>query len=151
MKTYLAHLFPKFGISAFTALLGRRIENILTSTQFNTFIWLLPYFLRMYWLLHFPKEYPNFLSPHKPAARNHLLFWTIRMFYLYSHNHFLFCLFVLKTLFIHERHRDKGRDTKGGRSRLPAANLMRDSIPGPWDHNLSPRQMLNHWATGRPS
>ena len=34
-----------------------------------------------------------------------------------------------------------------GRSRLPAGNPMQYSIPGPWDHGLSQRQMLNCWAT----
>ena len=24
---------------------------------------------------------------------------------------------------------------------------MQDSIPGPWDHDLSQRQTLNHWTT----
>ena len=47
-------------------------------------------------------------------------------------------------LFIHERHRERGRDTGRGRTRLPAGSLMRDSIPGPPDHDLSRRQMLNH-------
>ena len=37
-------------------------------------------------------------------------------------------------LFIHERHRNRGRDIRRGRSRLPAGNLMWDSIPGPQDH-----------------
>ena len=34
-----------------------------------------------------------------------------------------------------------------GRSRLPDGSLMWDSIPGPWDYDLSQRQMLNHGAT----
>ena len=38
------------------------------------------------------------------------------------------------------------RDTERGRgkSRFPAGSSMRDSIPGPWDGDLSQRQMLNH-------
>ena len=43
--------------------------------------------------------------------------------------------------------RDTGRDMDRGRSRLPVGSPMQDSIPGPHDHNLSQRQMLNHWAT----
>ena len=43
-------------------------------------------------------------------------------------------------LFIHERHRERGRD----RSRLPARSQMQDLIPGPPDHDLSQRQSLNH-------
>ena len=46
-------------------------------------------------------------------------------------------------LFIHERGRDIGR----GGSRLPAWSLRWDSIPGPQDHALRWRQMLNCWAT----
>ena len=42
------------------------------------------------------------------------------------------------------RGRERGRDTGRGRSRLPVGNLMWDSIPGPWDHNLSLRETLNH-------
>ena len=60
----------------------------------------------------------------------------------------IFSLFC-KYLFIHERQR--GRGTGRGRSRLPARSPMRDSIPGPQDHALSRRQMLNHWAPRRPS
>ena len=29
-------------------------------------------------------------------------------------------------------------------------SLMQDSIPEPWDHDLSQTQMLNHWATHMP-
>ena len=36
------------------------------------------------------------------------------------------------------------RDTGRRRSRLPAVSLMQDLIPGPRDHDLSPKQMLNH-------
>ena len=55
--------------------------------------------------------------------------------------------FVLKILFIHERHTERDRDAGRGRSRLPVGNLMQNSIPGPQDHALSQRQMLNHQAT----
>ena len=40
-------------------------------------------------------------------------------------------------LFIHERHRERGRDTGRGRSRLHAGSLTWDSIPGRQDHDLS--------------
>ena len=36
------------------------------------------------------------------------------------------------------------RDTGRGRSKLPVGSLMQDWIPGPWEHNLSQRQILNH-------
>ena len=45
-------------------------------------------------------------------------------------------------LFIHERHRET--DIGRGGSRLLAGSPMRDSIPGPQDHTLSLKQMLNH-------
>ena len=45
------------------------------------------------------------------------------------------------------RDTERGRDTGRGRSRLPAGELMWDSIPGPQGHTLSRRQMLNHGAT----
>ena len=43
---------------------------------------------------------------------------------------------ILKILFIHERHREKGRDAGRGRSRLHAGSLTWDSIPGLQDHTL---------------
>ena len=42
------------------------------------------------------------------------------------------------------RDTERGRDIGRERSRLP------DSIPGPRDHNLSQRQILNHWAMQLP-
>ena len=39
-------------------------------------------------------------------------------------------------LFIHERHRERGRDTGRRRSRLHAGSPTRDSIPGLQDHDL---------------
>ena len=44
---------------------------------------------------------------------------------------FLFFFFKRSYLFIHDRCRERGRDTGRGRSRLPAGSPMRDSIPGP--------------------
>ena len=41
----------------------------------------------------------------------------------------------IKILFIHERHRERGRDIGQGRSRVPM-----DSNPGPQNHTLSWRQ-----------
>ena len=59
--------------------------------------------------------------------------------------HFYYFLFYfLKILFIHKRHRERGRDTDRERSMLPVGSLIWDLIPGPWDHDLSQRQMLNH-------
>ena len=46
-----------------------------------------------------------------------------------------------------ERDRDIGR----GRGRLPAGSLMQDWIPGPQDHDLSQRQMLNTEPLRRPT
>ena len=41
------------------------------------------------------------------------------------------------------RDRERGRDIGRGRSRLPTAPPMWDSIPGPWGPALSRREMLN--------
>ena len=65
-------------------------------------------------------------------------------------NNIFLSLFKRYYLFIHERHRERGRDTGRGRTRLPAGNLMQDWIPGPRGHTQSRRQMLNHWATQVP-
>lgn len=57
-------------------------------------------------------------------------------------------LFFLKILFVYswETHRERSRDLGRGRSRFLAGSPMWDSIPEPWDHALSRRQMLNHWG-----
>ena len=54
---------------------------------------------------------------------------------LYFSEYVLFCRssfrttdLFLKNLFIHERHRERGRDTARGRSRLPTWSLIWDSI-----------------------
>ena len=41
------------------------------------------------------------------------------------------------------RDTKRGRDIGRGRSRLPVGSLMQDSIPGPWDHDLSQRLTFN--------
>ena len=46
-------------------------------------------------------------------------------------------------LFIHKRHRDRGRDIGRGRNRLHAGSPMWDSILVLQDHTLSQRQTLN--------
>ena len=57
------------------------------------------------------------------------------------------CSVFLKILFICSWETQRGRDIDRRRSRLPVGSPMQDSIPGPWDHNSSQREMLNHWAT----
>ena len=52
-------------------------------------------------------------------------------------------IFKIFYLFIHERHTERGRDISRGGSRLLAGSPMQDLIPGPRDHVLSGRQMLN--------
>ena len=59
-----------------------------------------------------------------------------------DHSAFNFKIF----LFIYERHTERGGDIGRGRSRLPSGSLMWDLIPGPWDHALSRRQIIKHWA-----
>ena len=55
---------------------------------------------------------------------------------------FLTKIFFLRFyLFVHERHRERGRNTGRGRSRLPVGSLMWDSIPGLQDHTLSRKQI----------
>ena len=61
--------------------------------------------------------------------------------------HIITIFFKRFYLFIHDRERERGRDTGRGRSRLHATSLMQDSIPEPQDHALGQRQTLNHWAT----
>ena len=50
-------------------------------------------------------------------------------------------------LFTYSWETERGRDIGRGRSRLLEGSPMWDSIPGPWDRNLSWRWMLNPWAT----
>ena len=59
-------------------------------------------------------------------------------------NRFLFVRFSFLRfyLYIYERHRERGRDTGGGRSRLHAGSPMRDSIP---------RSRIMPWAEGSRS
>ena len=56
-------------------------------------------------------------------------------------------LFKRFYLFIHERHRERGRDIGRSRSRLHAGSLMQDLIPRPWDQDLNQKaddQSLSH-------
>ena len=55
-----------------------------------------------------------------------------------------------KFIYSSELQRERGRDIGRGRSRLRGGSLTQDSIPKPWDHDLSQRQMLNHRATQVP-
>ena len=50
-----------------------------------------------------------------------------------------FIFFLRFYLFIHNRQRERGRDTGRGRSRLHAGSPMWDSIPGLQDHTLGCR------------
>ena len=61
---------------------------------------------------------------------------------------FLF-FFLELYIFIYSfmRGTEKGRDIGRGRSRIPVQSPMWGSILGLWDHALTRRQMLNHWAT----
>ena len=43
--------------------------------------------------------------------------------------------------------RDTQRKRGRGRSTLPVGSLMWDLIPGPWDCDLSQRQVFNHWTS----
>ena len=54
-------------------------------------------------------------------------------------------------LFMRDTERKKGRNTGRRRIRLPAGSSMRDSIPGPWHHALSPRQTQPQSHPGVPT
>ena len=57
-------------------------------------------------------------------------------------------IFLRVYLFIYswETQRERCRDTGRGRSRLHAGTPMLDLIPGPQDHALGWRQVLNRWV-----
>ena len=55
---------------------------------------------------------------------------------IFNKSKFVGFLFLKLYLFIHERHRERERDRQREKQG-PCRNLMQDSIPGPWDHNLS--------------
>ena len=78
-------------------------------------------------LYYIPKEALNVLATVGSEGSTFFLFVFLRFY-----------------LFTHERHRDRGRNIGRGRSRLLVGSPMWDSTPGPWDHNLSQRQMLDH-------
>ena len=60
-------------------------------------------------------------------------------------------LYFFLILFIHERHTERSRDTGRRRKRVPVGSPMWNWIPGPWDHDLSQMQMVNHRAIQVPS
>ena len=72
--------------------------------------------------------------------------WEVVVYYVIRvYNYFQ--NITLKKYFIyliHERHREKGRDTGRGRSRLHAGSPMWDSNPGTQDHTLDQREALNY-------
>ena len=81
------------------------------------------------------------------------IFWYLfsfyTLFFLWPF-HSVFCLF-LDFIYLFMRDTQREAETQGrGRSRLPVGSPMQDSIAGPWDHDLSQRQMLNCWATQAP-
>ena len=60
-------------------------------------------------------------------------------------------IFFFKILFIHERHsRERETETQAEGDEVCEGSLIRDSIPGPQDHNLSQKQMLNYEAMQVP-
>ena len=85
----------------------------------------------------------NYCARYKNKNTSSLIFrgvWPPVFFF------FLFCFVLRFYFFIHERHTERETETEiygRRRSRLPVGSPMRDSIPGPWDHDLSQRQMLH--------
>ena len=62
----------------------------------------------------------------------------------------LFSFFLKIYLFIHERHRLRERERQRHRQREKQAPRREPDVgpdPGSWDHDLSWRQVPNHWAT----
>ena len=56
------------------------------------------------------------------------------------------CFFLIFYLFIHERHRTRQRHRQGSKQ-TPCGEPDVELDPGLWDHALSQRHTLNHWAT----
>ena len=67
--------------------------------------------------------------------------WPIDFQIIYNIS-FDFFFFLRLNLFIHERHGVRRRDIGRWRYRLFEGSLMRDSMPGPQDHDLRQRQTL---------
>ena len=88
------------------------------------------------------------LASNRPSSLYHFIKWLYQQLTdsWFLPSVFLFFFFFRFYLFIHERDTERGRDTGRGKSRLCARSPMRDLIPGPQDHALSWKQMLNHWA-----
>ena len=61
-----------------------------------------------------------------------------------------FFFFFKDFIYLFMRHRERGRDTGGGRSRLPAGSPTWDSILGPWGHAMDRRQTLHPRAPQAP-
>ena len=55
--------------------------------------------------------------------------------------------FLFFKCFIYPWETQRERDIGRGRSRLPMGSHLWDLISGPQDHDLSQKQILNHWAT----
>ena len=99
-----------------------------------------------------------YTNVHIPIHRHiHISFFFFYEFFLHLTTaktiadffHFFHQMFF-NIILIHEKQTERGRDIDRGRSRLPIGSLMWDLIPGPWYHDLSQRQTLNHWATQVP-
>ena len=56
-------------------------------------------------------------------------------------------IFLKDYLFIYSRDTQREAETSAEGEADSGRSLMQDSIPGPWDQDLSQRQALNHWAT----
>ena len=109
-------------------------------------------------LATFPRHHLDSALDVSTCCKTHRL-WEIYTFnysiinlhcYIKMHSIVIQQFFKRFYLFIHERYTEKGRDIGRRRGRLPGKSLMKDSIPGPQDHDLSQRQILNYWATQAP-
>ena len=82
------------------------------------------------------KCYNNFSLPKTPSVLNDRFYVIFYQGY-FGKNSQQFDIVLEKSLrfylFIHERHRERGRDIGRGIRRLPAESPTQDSIPGPRD------------------
>ena len=74
--------------------------------------------------------------------RNLVIFYTKNTIKI-TMNNLSLLLFLKDFIYLFMRDTERDRDTGRGKSRVPVGSLKLDSVSGPWDPDLSKRQMLN--------